>query len=163
MPTTPIWPVEGVAINSTAALVTGSLGDYVKSLWDANYTPGRCYPTLATGCLITSGAADWALSAAFWPIVPINTIGVPYHISAVVIESVIHDGVYELALYHGAGNTLMSTYRFAQLGGFFGNMAYLVPSLKLLANEQVDAKLAFDGATAHGAQNITISIVYRIL
>jgi hypothetical protein len=158
--TTPIWPIEGVALGTP---ISGSLGDYLKNLWEANYTEGRCYPTLDNGNPVISGAADWTLSAAFHPVVPLNGIATPYHISAVVIESCDLDGVFELAIYHGAGHTLMSTYRFAQDGGFFGNMAYQLPSLLLDANEQVDAKLAFSDATAQGSATITVSVVYRIL
>jgi hypothetical protein len=153
-----IWRIlggGGKVIPST----TESVVDMLNDLWDANYSQGRCYPTLAAGKPIVSGVS-WNLSAAFASIVPINAIPVAYHVSAVVIENCTVDGVYELALYHGAARTLMCTYRFAQSGGFFGNMAYQLPSVKLAANEQIDAKLAISGA-APGT--ITISLVYRIL
>lgn len=153
---TPIWPIEGVALSSP---VTGSLAAYVRSLYNANYTEGRCYPTLATGKTVVSGI-NWALSAAFAVLVPINTILVPYHASAVVIETCTTDGVYELAIYRGAANTLMSTIRFSFAGGFFGNSVFLIPSVLLAANEQLDMKLAISGGVAG---TITCSIIYRVL
>lgn len=159
MPTTPIWPIEGVALNSTAAMVTDSLASKVSRLYNANYSEGRCYPTLAAGKTVVSGI-NWALSAAFAVLVPINTIAVPYHISAVSIETCSLDGVFELAVYHGAGNALMSTVRFSYLGGFFGNSMFLLPSVLLAANEQVDMKLATSGGVA---ATITVSVIYRIL
>lgn len=159
MPTTPIWPIEGVALNSTAAMVTDSLASKVSRLYNANYSEGRCYPTLAAGKTVVSGI-NWTLSAAFAVLVPINTILVPYHISHVVVETCTTDGVYELAVYHGAGNTLMSTVRFSYAGGFFGNSVYYLSSVLLAANEQVDMKLAISGGVAG---TITVSVVYRIL
>jgi len=139
--------------------VAGSLADYVNNLYKANYTQGRCYPTLAAGKTVVSGI-NWTLSAAFAVLVPINTIHVPYHASAVVIETCDTDGVYELAVYYGAGNTLMATIRFSYLGGFFGNSIYLLPSVALAAEAQLDMKLAISGGVAG---TITASVIYRIL
>ena len=153
---TKIWPIEGVALGTPVA---GSLAAYIASLYSANYSEGRCYPTLAAGAPIVSGIT-WAPSAAFAPIVPINTIAVPYHISAVVIEACDKDGSFELAIYYGAGHTLMSTIRFAYLGGFFGNSVFLAPSILLPANTQIDGKLATSGGVA---ATIAMSIIYRTL
>ena len=153
---TPIWPIEGVALSTPVA---GSLGDYINNLYRANYMQGRCYPTLAAGKTVVSGVS-WTLSAAFAVLVPINTIHVPYHVSAIVIETCDVDGVYELAVYHGAANTLMSTIRFSYLGGFFGNSIYLLPSVLLAAEEQLDMKLAIGGLAAG---TITASVIYRVL
>jgi len=162
MADTPIWMLEGVALESVDPAVAGSLAAYVRSLYNANYTEGRCYPTLAAGMPVVSAAVNWTLSAGFASIVPINTIQVPYHVSAVVVETCNKDGAFELAIYHGAGNTLMSTVRFSYLGGFFGNSIYLVPSVLLAANEQIDAKLAYS-LGGGGAATITMSVIYRIL
>jgi hypothetical protein len=134
------------------------INEYITSLYAANYTEGRCYPTLAAGKSITSGI-NWTLGE-FTNIVPLNAITNAYHVSAIVIESSDRDGVYELAVYHGTLHTLMATYRFAQSQGYFGNMAYLLPSVKLEANEQIDAKLAISGAVAG---TLTISVVYRLI
>jgi hypothetical protein len=156
MPITQVWPIEGVALGSPVA---GSLAAYVRSFYNANYTEGRCYPTLAAGKTVVSGI-NWALSAAFAALVPINTIHVPYHVSTIVIETCTTDGVYELALYHGVANTLMATLRFSVIGGFFGNSVFLSPSILLAAEEQTDMKLAISGGVAG---TITCSIIYRVL
>jgi len=158
---TPIWPIEGVALNSAGDMVVDSLAGYVTHLYDANYTEGRCYPTLADGATVESAAVNWTLAPAFWPVVPINAIASAYHISAVVVETCDKNGTFELALYYGAGNTLMATVRFSYLGGFFGNSIYLVPSLLLPANTQIDAKLAYS-LGGGGKATITTSIIYRI-
>ena len=162
MPVTPLWPLEGKILNSAGDMVTGSLADYITHLYNANYTEGRCYPTLAAGATVTSAAVNWTLSAAFAPIVPINTILVPYHVSAVVIETCDKNGTFELAIYRGATNILMSTIRFSYLGGFFGNSVYLIPSVLIPANSQIDAKLAYS-LGGGGAATITMSLIYRVL
>ena len=159
---TPIWPIEGVAMNSAGDMVVGSLAGYVTHLYDANYTQGRCWPTLVDGATVESAAVNWTLSPAFWPVVGVGDIAVPYHVSAVVVETCDKLGVFELALYYGAGNTLMSTVRFSIAGGFLGNAVYLVPSVLIPTNSQIDAKLAYN-LGGGGKATITMSIIYRVL
>jgi hypothetical protein len=156
MPGTPIWPLEGQAIGTP---VTGSLADDVAQLYNANYTQGRCYPTLAAGSTVVSGI-NWALSAAFAVLVPINTILVPYHVSAISIETCDKDGQFEIAIYQGVANTLMATARFSSVAGFILNSFLLIPSLRLPANTQLDMKAATSGGVA---ATITASIIYRFV
>ena len=158
---TPIFPIEGIALNSTGESVADSLGSLTQSLYNANYTQGRVYPTLAAGATINSGAADWVLGA-FATVVPANPIAAAYHVSSVVIETCNMNAVFELVLYHGDADTLISTIRFAVTGGFWGNAVYLVPSVKIAANERIRAKLASSDGTANPA-TITASLVYRLL
>ena len=162
MAVTPIWTIEGVALNSASDMVANSLASYVTHLYNANYTETRVYPTLAAGATVESAAANWTLAPAFWPVVPITTILVPYHLCAIVIESCDKDGGFELAMYEGAGHTLISTVRFSYLGGFFGNAVYLLPGVLIAANAQIDAKLAYALGGA-GKATMTMSVIYRIL
>jgi len=158
---TPIWDIEGVALDSTGESVDNSLGDLTQSLYNANYTEGRVYPTLAAGATVVSANANWTLGALA-TVVPASQITVAYHVSSVIIETCDRNAVFELALYHGAGSALVSTVRFAVTGGFFGNSVYLVPSIKIPANDRIQAALASsDGANF--VATITISIVYRQL
>jgi hypothetical protein len=158
---TPIWQIEGVALDSTSESVANSLGDLVQSLYNANYTQGRVYPTLAAGATIVSANADWTLGALA-TIIPASTVAVPFHISSVVIETCNQNAIFELAIYQGAGDTLVSTIRFAVTGGFFGNTVYLIPSVKLAANVRIRAALASSDGAANQA-TITASLVYRLL
>jgi hypothetical protein len=158
---TPIWQIEGVALDSTSESVTNSLGDLVQSLYNANYTQGRVYPTLAAGATIVSANADWTLGALA-TIIPASTVAVPFHISSVVVETCNQNAIFELAIYQGAGDTLVSTIRFAVTGGFFGNTVYLIPSVKLAANVRIRAALASSDGAANQA-TITASLVYRLL
>jgi hypothetical protein len=110
---------------------------------------------------VASANADWTLGT-ITEVVPANTITTTYHVSLVSVESCDENAVFELALYHGAANTLMSTIRFAVNGGFFGNQLYLVPSVKVPANSKLSAALASSNGTA-AVGTITMSVVYRLL
>ena len=133
----------------------------VRDLYNANYTQGRVYPTLAAGVTVASANADWTLGT-ITEVIPANTINSAYHVSLVSIESCDENAVFELALYYGAANTLMSTVRFAVNGGFFGNQLYLVPSVKIPTKAKLSAALASSNGTA-AVGTITISVVYRLL
>ena len=63
---TKIWPIEGIALDADSDSVNNSLGDLVQSLYNANYTEGRVYPTLAAGASIVSANTDWVLGALCW-------------------------------------------------------------------------------------------------
>ena len=158
---TKIWPIEGIALDADSDSVNNSLGDLVQSLYNANYTEGRVYPTLAAGASVVSANTDWVLGALA-TVVPASTITSDYHVSSVVIETCDQNAVFELVLYSGAGDSLFSTVRFAVSGGFFGNSVYLVPSVKIAADDRVRAALASSDGTANIA-TITMSLVYRLL
>jgi len=162
MGTSPIYYFEEVALDSTGDAIEGSLSKRVVGLYNANYTQGRVYPTQADGVTVLSPNTDWGLGA-FTEVVPPNTITSAYHISSFDIESCDQDGTLELAIYYGAGDTLMTTRRFSINGGFFGNMTYLTPSVKIPANSQIRVKLSYSDGAAVGVATITMSILYRIL
>jgi hypothetical protein len=133
----------------------------VRDLYNANYTEGRVYPTLAAGTTVASANVDWVLGTVT-ELIPANTVTTAYHVSLVSVESCDENAVFELALYYGAANTLMSTVRFAVNGGFFGNQLYLVPSVKVPANSKLSGALASSNGTA-AVGTITMSVVYREL
>jgi len=162
MGTSPIHYFEEVVADSTGDAIEGSLSKRIVSLYNANYTQGRCYPTLAPGVTVLSDNTDWGLGA-FTTIVPLNGIASNYHLSAVVIETCNQNGVFEMPIYYGAGQTLMATTRFSYLGGFFGNSIYLTPSVKIPANSKIDVKLAYSGGFSVGVATITMSVIYRLL
>jgi hypothetical protein len=162
MGTSPIHYLEEVVLNSTGDAIEGSLSNRVIGLYNANYTLGRVYPTLTDGVTVLSDNTDWGLGA-FTTIVPANQIASAYHLSAVVVETCNRDGVFEMPIYYGAGQTLMSTIRFSYLGGFFGNSIYLTPSVKIPANDKIDVKLAYSDGFTVGVATITVSVIYRIL
>jgi len=95
-------------------------------------------------------------------IVPTATITSRFHIHNVQIESCDKNGIFQLALYRGATENLISTIRFAVVGGFWGNSVYVVASEVCAANDQIRAKLAYSNVTGLGIATMTFSICYCI-
>jgi hypothetical protein len=156
---TPIWPIEGVALDSTGDMVSGSLADRLMRMYDDSYNPVSVYPTMAAGTEVVSANADWTLGAKS-EVVPASTITNPFLIHIVSIETCDQDAVFELVLYSGAGDDEVARVRFSVTGGFFGNSVYKMPSALVDANSRVRAALASGDGLANQA-TITISIAYR--
>lgn len=133
----------------------------IQALYDANYSEGQVYPTLAAGATIVSATANWVFGTIA-TVVPENAIPTRYHVSAISIESCSDDGVFELLLYYGAADVPQARIRFAVEGGFFGNQVYLLPSVLLAANTRIRARLASSDGALNPA-TITMSVIYRII
>jgi len=118
----------------------------------------KVYPTLAAGATVVSAAADWTFGA-YAVVVPVSTITNDYHIINVSIESMDQNAVFQLELYKGAGDDLVTAVRFAVIGGFWGNSVYDVGAEEVEANAQVRARLASSDGLANQA-TATISICY---
>ena len=156
---TPIWAIEGVALESDGAAVAGSLAHRLLRMYDDAYQPVGVYPTLAAGATVVSAATDWDLGALS-DVVPAATINSIFLIHLVVIETMSKDGVFELVLYSGAGDDEVARVRFSVIGGFFGNTVFKMPSIAIAADSRVRAALACSDGLA-GAATATISIAYR--
>jgi len=155
---TPIWPIEGIALDSTGDMVAGSLGDKVSDLLGSVNIYVGVYPTAAVGATVTSGTGAWVESPAFWPVVPADTITSAFHIHGISIEtSSVAAATFELSLYAGVGHTEVARCRFAIVGGFFGNIVDLVTGVRIAANSQIDAKLR---CSVGAPDTLTISIRY---
>jgi hypothetical protein len=135
-----------------------SLYSRVDELYDAFQLERKVYPTLAAGATVVSANADWAYGA-YATVVPINTIAADFHITAVSIESCDKNAVFQLELYKGAADDIITAVRFAVAGGFFGNQVYILGSEEVAANSQIRARLASSDGLANQA-TITISVVY---
>ena len=154
---TPIWPIEGVALDSTGDMVAGSLGDKVADLLGAVNIYVGVYPTAAVGATVSSGTGAW-VEGAYFPVVPISTITNPFHIHGVTVETcTLAAGIFELSLYAGAGHAEVARCRFSVVGGFFGNIVDLVTGVRIAANSQIDAKLR---CSVGSPDTLTISIRY---
>lgn len=158
---TPIWAIEGVALESDTAAVSGSLAWRILRMYDDTNQPVLVYPTLAAGATVVSAATDWGLGA-LTEIVPADTIASNFLIQNIAVETMSKDAVYELVLYSGAGDAEVARIRFSVVGGFFGNAVYRVPGALVAANSRVRAALACSDGLA-GAATGTISISYRIV
>jgi hypothetical protein len=135
-----------------------SLYSRVSEVYDFVQSERRVYPTLAAGATVVSANADWTYGA-YATVVPINTIAVDFHVLALSIESCNRDAVFQLELYRGAGDDLVTAVRFAIVGGFFGNQVMVVGSKHVDANARIRARLASSNGAAQIA-TITMSIVY---
>jgi len=156
---TPIWQIEGIALDSTGEMVNNSLADKVTDLLGNINTIVSVYPTLANGVDIVSANTDWVLGTVT-EVVPINTITTDFHIHGITIEALDRDAVFELALYAGAGDTEVARVRWAQNGGFFGDRGLdTITGTQIAANSRIRAALASSNGTAQIA-TVRISIRY---
>jgi len=154
----PIWQIEGVALDSTGDMVQNSLADKATDLLAHINATGKVYPTLAAGATVVSANTDWVLGALA-TVVPASTISSVFHIHDISIESCDRDAVFEIVLYSGAGDTEISRKRFAISGGFFGNVQIPMTSVKVAADSRIRAAIASSDGTALVA-TITMSITY---
>jgi len=118
----------------------------------------QVYPSLAAGTTVVSANAVWSYGA-YATVVAAGTIAVPFHIHAIVVETMNQNDVFQLQLYSGAADDVIATVRFSIAGGFFGNSVYPIGSEIVPASDQVRARLACSNGLAAQATG-TISIVY---
>lgn len=153
---TPIYDIEGIALDSTGENVAGSLGDRVSDIYShLTDQAALVYPTMAGGQAVTSAAGAWNLTAAFVEIVPTTTITPAFHIRSVAIEAAAV-GVYEVVLY--AVEVEIARFRFAVVGAFIGNAVHEVNSAEIASGTQIQVKTA----SAAGGNAITLSIQYHL-
>ena len=157
---TPIWDIEGVALESAGAAKAGSLADRILRMYNDNYLPVSVHPSLAAGIALPSAAADWGLGA-ITEIVAANHIVTGFLVHGVVVETIDKVGVFELVLYSGAADTEFSRVRFAIID-IGGNASYKITSPLIPANSRIRAQLACSTGLA-AAANATISLSFRAL
>jgi hypothetical protein len=144
--------------NKTDTHLGDSLYARIDELYDNFQAERFVYPTLAAGATIVSANADWVYGA-YAEIIPAATVVTDVHVAIVSIESCDRNAVFQLELYAGAGDTVISAVRFAVEGGFFGNQVYAIGSAEVAANDRVRARLASSNGLAQIA-TITVSVVY---
>jgi hypothetical protein len=136
-----------------------SLYSRVDEIFDSQVSERKVYPTLAAGATLVSANANWVFGA-YATVVPANVITSDFHVLGLSIESCDRDAVFEMALYQGAGDDIITSVRFAIQGGFFGNQVYIVGSEHIAANSQVRGRLASSNGLAQIA-TITMSVIYH--
>jgi len=128
----------------------------VEILQDHVHHASLVYPTLANGVTVTEGAA-WTLGA-FAQIVPASTIGDAFDIHHISIENISANGVYELVLYYGAGNTECGRVRFVQNAVQDTVMNIPMQTPIIPADSRIQAKVA---SAAGGVKTVDISLFYH--
>ena len=92
---------------------------------------------------------------------PINTVAFDFRVQFVQLEACNKDGVFQLELSYGAADTVFNTVRYAQAGGFFGNVSLFLMSSPLIpANSRIRARLASSDGLANQCTQ-RLSIAYR--
>ena len=166
MAVTPIWPIEGVALESAGAgtAVANSLAYRVLRMYDDVYMPVSVHPSGEAGVAIESHINSWALGA-ITEIVAANHIATTYLLKAVVIETLTRapdpNGVYELVLYQGGADAEVARVRFSVWGGFFGGMILQTPSVLIPANARIRGQLMYSLAGGTAVAAATISLIFR--
>lgn len=159
---TPIWPMEGVSLESSDPAVVGSLAYRIIRMYDDLYNPVEVYPSGAAGATLVTADANWTLGAV-GQVVPAATILNPFLLQTVTIETltgVAINGVYELVLYQGAEDAEVARVRFSVLGGFYGQAVFRMPSALVAASSRVRGALMFSNADRRRART-TDSVAYR--
>lgn len=119
----------------------------------------RCYPTLASGKVVTGSASSWGLGA-FVEIVPVNTITDAFDIHYIVFEAVSATDVYELVLYSGLAGAEVEIGRVRTARESATSGAADVPFMCYVQapNTRISAKVA---SSSGGSDTVTISIFYH--
>ncbi len=162
----PPIPSTDSANNNTVADVVGNKSDtyagdsifsHVHIMLEHGHSPSQVYPTLAAGTTVVSSAVAWTLGN-FVIVVPASTVGLPFDIHYVSIEDLSANGVYELVLYYGAGDTECGRVRFTKNAVQDGTMNVPMQTILIPADSIIKAKLATDNAVANTAD---ISLFYH--
>jgi hypothetical protein len=145
--------------NKTDTVAGGSLYALVLDVYENVNRQVYVYPTLAAGATVVSANANWAYGA-YAEVVPASTITSDFHIRSIQIETCDENAIFQLELYSGASDTLVSAIRFSVAGGFFGNSVYVIGSAHIAANSRMRARLASsNGLAAQATATISISYV----
>lgn len=135
-----------------------SLYGRMTNIWQYFNVERKVYPTLAAGATVVSANSVWG-QGNYATIVPAGAIAARFHIHNISIETCSDDGVFQLELYQGASDILVTSVRFAQLGGFFGPSVFFLGSAFIPAGAQIRARLASSDGLANQC-TITMSIGY---
>jgi len=123
------------------------------------HSASKVYPTLADGVTITSvsGAGTWTLGTVV-QVVPASTITNDFDVHYVSIESISANGVFELVLYYGAGDTEAGRVRFTKNAAQDSVLNIPIQTVIIPADSRVRAALA---SIDDGGQTADISLFYH--
>ena len=115
----------------------------------------KVYPVLDDPITVTANASGWTLGS-FVEIVPVDTIDAIIHLHYIVISAISANDDYELNLYNGT--TLIGTVAFVKAAGGEPSVAIPIQAPHVLANTQIQAKLA---CKSTNARTVDIKLVYH--
>jgi hypothetical protein len=121
-----------------------------------NHAVSKVYPTLAAGVTVTAAAGAWTLGTLV-EIIPASTVTEDFDIHSVDVEDISANGIYELVLYYGAGDTEAGRIRIVQGSVTSAVLNTPIQTPIIPANSRVRAAVA----SAAGSQSVTISLRYH--
>lgn len=128
----------------------------IKTLTEHIHGESKCYPTLGAGIALATHADPWTLGT-ITEIVPASTITSDYDIHFLSIESLDDNGVYELHLFHGAGDTAAGCVRFTKNANQDATTNIPLVTVLVPANDRLRAQLA----SSVGNSNATVAVSYH--
>jgi len=133
-----------------------SLASRLKLADEHMHSVSKVYPTLAAGVTLNTDAVAWTLGTLV-EVIPASTITEDFDIHAIDVEDISANGVYEIVLYYGAGDTEAGRVRVVQGSVTSSTLNTIVQTPLIPANSRVRAAVA----SAAGGQNVTISLRYH--
>lgn len=135
-----------------------TLSGYANTADRHTHSQSLCYPTLANGMQVNTGAAAWTLGA-FTEIVPAGIIDGAFDVHWINFETASANGTYELHLYSGEPGleTLVARVRTVR-----DNNQYGIDSIPVQMNIQPPGtRLSARLASSSGNRNVTLSVYYH--
>jgi len=139
------------------SLTANSPYSHIHYMEEHMHAVSKVYPTLAAGVTVTGAAGAWALGNLV-EIVPDSTITSLFDIHFISIEDISANGVYELVLYCGAGDTECGRVRFVQNAVQDSVVAVPFMSQQIAANDRIRAAVA---SSSGGADTVDIAVFYH--
>jgi len=99
--------------NKTDTIAGNSLYSLLHRAEHDRHNMMGVFPTQAAGSALVSNNANWTYGGITEIMAAASAPAGDYHITRVVVEATNKAGVFELALYYGAADTLFATVRYA--------------------------------------------------
>ena len=131
--------------------------DRVVVMEEHLYAKSAVYPTLAAGVTVTGHNDAWTLGTLV-EIVPASTITEDFDVHWISIENISANGIYELVLYCGAGDTECGRVRFVQ--NAVQDSVVAVPFMTPILEKNSRIRSAVASSTG-GGDTADISIFYH--
>ena len=134
--------------------------DKVEMLEEHLHGTAKVYPTLADGVTLTctSGATTWTLGTVV-EVVAASAIGSDFDIHHISVEGISANGVFEVVLYSGAGDTEVGRVRFTRnaIQSATQNAPMMTPIIA--KDSRIRAAVASDD---DNGQTVVISLFYHV-
>jgi hypothetical protein len=137
-----------------------SLYALVATLEDHIHGVTKVYPTEAAGVTLTSDAGGaWNAQGALAQVMPASTAGGVFDVHFITVEDMDTNGVYEIVLYSGAGDTEIARFRVGRTNNFTTQAQIPILTPLIADADRIRASCAH---SVGGSATCTISISYHV-